>query len=152
MSVNIDDDVVDVISCVASFLRKEKFRAQLPRKERTLKSVRKTVSSVLFPIPSIKLLLSQVARLNFVIHVRFLVDPTQILLPMNMVGTSVLRKLRMRKQNTKTTVPLDVAPERRTKRCSPRFRPGGRFCESRFRYQSSPTGIEGEISRPLDHM
>ena len=25
------------------------------------------------------------------------------------------------------TVPLDVAPERRTKRCSPRFRPGGRF-------------------------
>ena len=52
MSVNIDDDVVDVISCVAlfyekrksgnSFLRKEKFRAQLPRKEKTLKSVRKT--------------------------------------------------------------------------------------------------------------
>ena len=42
MSVNIDDDVVDVISCVAlfhekgksgnSFLRKEKFRVQLPRK------------------------------------------------------------------------------------------------------------------------
>ena len=26
-----------------------------------------------------------------------------------------------------TTVPLDVAPERRTKRCSPRFQPGGRF-------------------------
>ena len=53
MSVNIDDDVVDVISCVALFyekgksdsscLRKEKFRAQLPRKERTLKSVRETV-------------------------------------------------------------------------------------------------------------
>ena len=57
----------------------------------------------------------------------------------------------MRKQNTKTTVPLDVAPERRTKRCSPRFRPGGRFCELRFRYLSSPTGREGEISRPLDH-
>ena len=44
MSVNINDDVVDhVISCVAlfyekgksgnSFLRKKKFRAQLPRKE-----------------------------------------------------------------------------------------------------------------------
>ena len=43
MSVNIDDDVVDVINCVAlfygkgksdnSFLRKEKFWAQLPRKE-----------------------------------------------------------------------------------------------------------------------
>ena len=52
MSVNIDDDVVDVI-CVALFyekgksdnscLRKEKFRAQLPRKEKTLKSVRETV-------------------------------------------------------------------------------------------------------------
>ena len=95
---------------------------------------------------------SQVVRVNFFIGVRFLVDPTQILLPMNMVGTSVLEQLRMRKQNTKTTVPLDVAPERRTKRCSPRFRPGGRFCELRFRYQSSPTGIEGEISRPLDHM
>jgi len=49
MSVNIDVDVVDVISCVAlfyekgksgnSFLRKEKFRAQLPRKEETFKSV-----------------------------------------------------------------------------------------------------------------
>ena len=71
---------------------------------------------------------------------------------MNMVGTSGLVKLRMRKQNIKTTVPLDVVPELRTKRCSPRFRPGGRFCELRFRYQSSPTGIEGEISRPLDHM
>jgi len=45
MSVNIDDDVVDVISYVAffyakeksgnSFLRKEKFPAQLPRKEKT---------------------------------------------------------------------------------------------------------------------
>ena len=70
---------------------------------------------------------------------------------MNMVGTSVLEKLRMRKHNIKTTVPLDVAPERRTKRCSPRFRPGGRFGELSFRYQSSPTGIEGEISRPLDH-
>ena len=44
MYVNIDDDVVDVISCVAlfykqgksgnSFLRKEKFRAQLSRKEK----------------------------------------------------------------------------------------------------------------------
>ena len=70
----------------------------------------------------------------------------------NMVRTRVRGNLRMRKQNTKTTVPLDVAPERRTKRCSPRFRPGGRFCELRFRYLSSPTGREGEISRPLDHM
>ena len=55
----------------------------------------------------------------------------------------------MRKQNTKTTVPLDVVPERRTKRFPPRFRP---FSELRFRYLSSPTGREGEISRPLDHM
>ena len=92
------------------------------------------------------------AQVNFVIGGRFLVEPTQIFLPMNMVGTSVLGKLRMRKQNTKTTVTLDLVPERRTKRCSPRFRPGGRFCELRFRYQSSPTGIEGEISRPLDLM
>ena len=35
--------------------------------------------------------------------------------------TSVLGYLRMRKQNTKATVPLDVVPERRTRRCSPRF-------------------------------
>ena len=33
----------------------------------------------------------------------------------------------MRKQNTKTIVPLDVVPERRTKRFPPRFRPVGRF-------------------------
>ena len=33
----------------------------------------------------------------------------------------------MRQQNTKATVPLDLVPERRTERCSPRFRPGGRF-------------------------
>ena len=110
--------------------------------------------SALFSVPSFKLLTfwGQVVRVNIVIDVRFLVDPTQIFLPMNMVATSVLGKLRMRKQNTKTTVPLDVVPERRTKRCSPRFRPGGRFWELRFRYQSSPTGSEGEISRPLDHM
>ena len=73
-------------------------------------------------------------------------------IPTNMVRTRVRGSLRMRKQNTKTTVPLDVVPERRTKRCPPRFRPVGRFCELRFRYPSSPTGREGEISRPLDHM
>ena len=73
-------------------------------------------------------------------------------IPTNMVRTRVRGNLRMRKQNIKTTVPLDVVPERRTERCSPRFRPGGRFCELRFRYLSSPTGREGEISRPLDHM
>ena len=58
----------------------------------------------------------------------------------------------MRKENTKTTVPLDVVPERRTERFPPRFRPVGRFSELRFRYLSSPIGREGEISRPLDHM
>ena len=57
----------------------------------------------------------------------------------------------MRKQNTKTVVPLNVVPGRRTKRFPPRFRPVGRFCELRFRYLSPPTGREGEISRPLDH-
>ena len=68
-----------------------------------------------------------------------------------MARTRVRGNLRMRKQNTKTTVPLDVVPERRTKRFPPRFRPVGRFCELRFRYLESPTGREGEISRPLDH-
>ena len=91
-------------------------------------------------------------RVNLVIGAGFLVEPTQISLPMNMVGISDLWKLRMRKPNIKPTVPLDVVPERRTKRCSPRFLPGGRFCELRFRYLSSLTGIEGEIGRPLDNM
>ena len=73
-------------------------------------------------------------------------------IPTNMVRTRVRGNLRMRKQKTKTTVPLDVVPERRTERFPPRFRPVGRFCELRFRYLSSPTGREGEISRPLDHV
>ena len=73
-------------------------------------------------------------------------------IPTKIVRTRVRGNLRMRKQNTKTTVPLDAVPERRTKRFPPRFRPVGRFCELRFRYLSSPTGREGEISRPLDHM
>ena len=58
----------------------------------------------------------------------------------------------MRKQNTKTTVPLDVVPERRTKRFPPKFGPVGRFCELRFRCLSSPTGRQGEVSHALDHM
>ena len=69
-----------------------------------------------------------------------------------MVRTWLLGRLRMRKQSTKTTVPLDAVPERHTERFPPRFRPVGRFCELRFRYLSSPTGREGEISQPLDHM
>ena len=33
----------------------------------------------------------------------------------------------LHKESRMSAVPLDVAPERRTKRCSPRFRPGGRL-------------------------
>ena len=33
----------------------------------------------------------------------------------------------LHKRRKMRTVPLDVAPERRTKGCTPRFRPGGRF-------------------------
>ena len=46
---------------------------------------------MLFPIPSFKVLISsQVARVNFVIGIRFLADPTQIFVAMNMVRTSAL--------------------------------------------------------------
>ena len=69
-----------------------------------------------------------------------------------MVRTRVRGQLRLRKQNTKTTVPLDVVPGRRTEPFPPRFRLVGRFCELRFSYLSSPTGREGEISRPLNHI
>ena len=64
-----------------------------------------------------------------------------------MVRNSVVRKVRMRMLNAKKVIPLDVVPERRTKRCSPRFRPGDRFC---FRQLSA--GSEGEKCRPLDNM
>ena len=37
------------------------------------------------------------------------------------------RTLHLHKKSKMNAVPLDVAPERRTERCSPRFRPGGRF-------------------------
>ena len=78
------------------------------------------------------------------------VYPTQIFFPTHMVRNFVQAKLRMRKQNTIRAVPLDAVPERRTERCSPRFRPGDRFCELSFRYLSA--GREGEKCRPLDHM
>ena len=45
----------------------------------------------------------------------------------NMERPSVLGQLRMCQQNTKAIVSLEVVPERRTERCSPRFWPGGRF-------------------------
>ena len=66
-----------------------------------------------------------------------------------MVENCVPGKLRMRTPDTKKAVPLDVVPKRRTERCSPRFRPGDRFCELSFRYLSRDR--EGEKCRPLDH-
>ena len=44
-----------------------------------------------------------------------------------MVRTSVRENLRMRKQNTKTTVRLDVVPERRTERFPPIFQQPSRY-------------------------
>ena len=53
----------------------------------------------------------------------------------------------MCKQNTKTTVPLDVVPECRTERFPPRFQP------VRAKDQIPiVTDRLGETSRPLDHM
>ena len=40
---------------------------------------------------------------------------------------TVSSALDLHKDKKLSAVPLDVAPELRTKRCSPRFRPGGRF-------------------------
>ena len=60
---------------------------------------------------------------------------------------------------TKTSaVPLDVAPERRTKRWSPRFRPGGRFwtqvsdtCRQAGRREmSAPRPYETDPFHPLE--
>ena len=78
-------------------------------------------------------------------------DTVMYFIPTNMVRTRVRGSLRMCKLNIKTAVHLDVVPERCTERFAPRFPPVDRFCELRFRYLSSPTGREGEISRPLDH-
>ena len=65
-----------------------------------------------------------------------------------MVRNSVKGELCMCKHNTKRAVLLDVVPERRTKRYSPRFRPSDRFCEPSFRYLLP--GSEGGKCRPLD--
>ena len=74
-------------------------------------------------------LLKKLAPVNDISGVLYLVDPKWIFSPRIMETTLslVLGELRMRPQNTKATVPLDMVPERRTERCSPRFRPGGRF-------------------------
>ena len=66
----------------------------------------------------------------------------------------------MRKQNTKTTAPLDVVPERRTEQFPPRLRPVGHFCELRFqipivtdmqggRDKSAPRPYETDPIHPL---
>lgn len=70
---------------------------------------------------------------------------------MHMVRNSVIaEKLSMRKQNAMRSIPLDAVPERRTERCSQKFRPGECFYELSFRYLSS--GSEREKCQPLDHM
>ena len=79
-----------------------------------------------------------------------LVNPTRRFLPTNMVRTTVLVKVCMRKQNTNKVVTLEVVPELRTERFSPKFRPGDRFCELCFRYLSPDS--EGEKCRPLDNI
>ena len=66
----------------------------------------------------------------------YLFDPTRIHFPTNMIRITFLGKLRMHKRNTNGVIPLDVVPKRRTKRRSPRFRPGDRFSELSFRYLS----------------
>ena len=57
-------------------------------------------------------------------------------------------KLRMRKENANRAEPLVAVPERRTKRCSPRFRPADHFCKLSYGYLSP--GIEGEKCQPLE--
>ena len=69
-----------------------------------------------------------------------------------MVRTSVLGKRRMHKKNANRTVPLDAVPERRTKRCSPRFRPGDRFCELIISFRYLSPGSEGEKCQPLENL
>ena len=69
----------------------------------------------------------KLARGNPLIPVLYLLDPKRTVFHTNMVRTSMLGKLRMHKQNIKTIVPLDVVPERRTKRFPPSSRPGDRF-------------------------
>ena len=69
----------------------------------------------------------KLARGNSLNTVLYLLEPKRTVFHTNMVRTSMLGKLRMRKQNIKTIVPLDVLPERRTKRFPPSSRPGDRF-------------------------
>ena len=80
----------------------------------------------------------------------YLFDHTRILFPTYKVRITFIGKLRVRKPNTNREVTLDAVPERRTKQCSPRFRPSDRFCELSFRYLSP--GSVGEECRPLDLM
>ena len=67
-------------------------------------------------------MLRKLARVNDVNTVMYSQPYAIDLIPTNVVRTRVRGNLRMRKQNTKTTVPLGVVPERRTERFRPRFR------------------------------
>ena len=72
---------------------------------------------------------------------------------LNVVRSSIIGTLRVSKQMCRAlgyhkekmrTVPLDEVPERRTERCSPRFRPGDRFLlDPSFRYLSSVDNYAG---------
>ena len=88
-------------------------------------------------------------RVNAIDTALYLSDSMQMFYPTNMARALVLGNLRMHTKNAKREVPLDAVPERRTKRCSPRFRSGDRFYELSFRYLSA--GSDGEKCRPLDH-
>ena len=57
-----------------------------------------------------------------------------------------------RRQNSKTAVPLDAVPERRTEQRSPKFRPSDRFCKLRIRYQSLISRFEAIIQIMLCFM
>ena len=144
---------------------KKRSKAKLPKNEQFLGKKKKKSSSQ--QTKSLISMLMALAREKWREHCHVFNWPYAIdFLPTNMVRTSVRGNLRMRKQNTKTTVPLDMVPERRTKRFPPRFRPVGHFCELRCRYLPSQPGREGgrerergrgregerEISRPLDHL
>ena len=94
-------------------------------------------------------MLKNLARVDAIDTALYLSDSMQMFYPTNMARVLVLGNLRMHTKNAKREVPLDAVPERRTKRCSPRFQAGDRFCEPSFRYLSP--GSEGEKCRPFDH-
>ena len=103
-----------------------------------------------FSIPSFKLLLYAQGEVNS--HEKMLINSVWYLIDPPRTFSLSPEETAHEQTNTKTMVPLDAVSERRTERCSSSFRSNDRFCEMRFRYKSSPTGSEGEISRPLPHL